>query len=155
MPAPKLTCGLGVAFGQEAVGLGEPRTVAIGGGEKKADLFTSAEAQAIEIDVLQSIAGEQMQGRIEAQQLLHLCAHIVARGEAIDGLRAVFEQRFHRIADGVDRGFVPGVQQQDGGNDHLILGKCRSLCLRRDQSGQKIVGRLPPARLHITAHESW
>ena len=70
MPAPKERCGAGAAGGVEAGRVGEARRVAVGGGEEAAHGVAGAEAVAEDLDVLERVAGEEVERRVEAQDFL-------------------------------------------------------------------------------------
>ncbi len=91
------------------------------------------------LDVLQRVAGEHMQRRIEAQKLLD------RRLGAVEG-RALFEHRLHAVAERVHGRLVAGVEQQHDRSDEFILAELSFLALRGDEVGDEIVARMARRR---------
>ena len=61
---------IGIAPGVERVRVGKAIGIAVGGAEQEADLLALLQTDARELDIFQRIAGEEMQRRVEPQQLL-------------------------------------------------------------------------------------
>ena len=107
----------------EDVGIGKALRIPVGGAEQKADLLTLPQGDAGELDVLQRVAGEEMQGRVEPQQFFDRRGDGALAPERRAGVDAMFEHDLHPVADGVDRRFVAGVQKQDNGRDQLAFAQ--------------------------------
>src|SRR6516162_9647746 len=66
----KAHMGIGRPPAVEGVGHWEPLGIAVGGAEQEADLFAFPQAYAGDLGILQSVAIEEMQRRVEPQQFL-------------------------------------------------------------------------------------
>ena len=115
MPAPKARPRAGGAGGIEAVRVGEARRVAAGGGEQAADGVAAAEAVAEGVGVLEREAGEEVERRVEAQQLLDGGGRGRGAGEEPGRIEPGGEDGGDAVADGVHRRLVAGVEQEDAG----------------------------------------
>jgi hypothetical protein len=137
--------GLRRAGGVEPVRLGMGRGVAVGRGEQARHLVARREAVAEDLHLLPRDAGEDVQRRVEAQDLLDRAGGVGERG-----LHARLDQRLHPVAQAVHRRLVPRVQQQDDGRDQFLGAQPVARGLGRDQLAEQVVaGAAPPRRDHL------
>ena len=99
-----------------------------------------------EADIFLCDAGEDMQRRVMAQDFLDDRGGTVGSGVDLGGQ----EQR-HAIADAVHCCFVPCVQQQDAGRDHLGQGQARAVFFGGDELGDQVVGGGRTASLDVVS----
>src|SRR5262245_56613409 len=91
----------------ELIGRGKALLIAIGGAEQQAHRLAFLQLKAVIVDILEGVAAEEMQGRIEAQQLLDMA--FAEFGSRL----ACLEQSLDAIADRMDGRLVSGIEQQD------------------------------------------
>ena len=80
-----------------------------------------------------------MERRVEAQAFLDRCGGSFGGGEEPAGVAAGAENRADGIADLVDGGFVPGIEQQDRRGDELILGERAGAILGGGHGAEQVV----------------
>ena len=92
-------------------------------------------------------AGEEVQRRVEAQDLLDGGrGRVGVREQPRRVARRADEDRPHPVADGVHRRLVAGVEQQHAGGDQLVGAQPLAVRLGRDQLGDQVVRRPGAAR---------
>ena len=117
--------------------------------QQQADLIPPFEIMPKEPRVLIHPAFKQMQRRIKTQQLFYRAVDCVWAKRGLR--RALFQQRFYRIPERVDRRLMPSVHEQYTGRNELICRQLIPCILCRDQFGDQVIaGPIAPLR-HVMA----
>ena len=90
---PERQMRVGIAPRIERVRIGKALGIAIGRPEQEADPLAFAQADPRDFDVLERIAGEEMQRRVEAQKLLDRRRRRLAVGEDRPRVEPAFEDQ--------------------------------------------------------------
>lgn len=135
----------------KALGVGEPARISVGCAQEQSHFLAPTEGHTLELDIVQRVAGEQMQRRVVAEHLLH-DAHGV-RQESRGGIAALCQQGGHPVADAVHGGLVPGVEQEDRGGHQLVGGHRRAVGIPRlEQAREDVVARCRSAFCEQPTH---
>ena len=110
---------VGTAVGLENLGIVELVRVAVGRSEKEPDLVALFEAEALVLDVFESVAFEHVERGIKAQHFLAAAG----RGCGKVGEGRVGQESLNPIAECVDTRLVAGVEEEDGGGNKFLLAK--------------------------------
>ena len=115
--------GMGVegAGRVECVGVFEAGGVAVCGAEHQADDIALFQGNTTKVEIFKRVAGEHVEGRVETQ---HFFDEAFGAGGVIQagaGVDLVFENGFDGIADGVDGGFVAGIEDENAGRDQFVF----------------------------------
>ena len=127
----------------DPVGFGKALGIAIGGAEEQSDLLASTlEGDAFIFDILERIAGEEVQRRVEPQEFFDRRGDGAFARERCARVEAVFEHDFHPVADGVDGRFVARVQEQDHGRYQLVLAQFAAVAFGDKELADEIVAEV-------------
>jgi hypothetical protein len=145
-PGSNDKCGLGSRFGGKASGSRKRSASRLAASSRSPISSPFLKRTFRDLGVLERVAGEEMERRVQAQKLLDRRRRRFRVGK--DRLRVgpVFENRLRRVADGVDRRLVPGVEQKDAGRDELVLAKLALLALGDEKLADEIVASVDAAR---------
>lgn len=121
--------------GIEAVGIGPDRGVTVGGTEEELHAVALGEAMAVDLDLFERDAGEDVEGRIVAEDFLDHAFGIFGGWD-----HTVLEEKGGAVADGVDGGFVACVEEEDAGGDQLVAGEFLAVLFGGDELGDEIIG---------------
>ena len=117
----------------EASGISKHQGIAIGGAEQQTDPLAFAERDAVDLGVLQRIAGEQVQRWIKAQQFVDHDVELRLSRARKALSEPMFEDGFDAVADRMHGRLVPGVEQQHDGRDQFVLAEAALVRVRRDE----------------------
>ncbi len=138
-----------VAVEVEPVGLPERRGVPVGRGEGDRDQFALRDGHAPDGDVL---PGHPLRGEVERavvpEELLDGVLDHAGVLQQLGALVGMGQQRQGGVADEVDRGLVPGQEEQEAGRDELDVVELVLLVAGLHQPGQDVVGRVPALLVH-------
>ena len=63
-------------------------------------------------------------------------------------LHATFKQGFHPVADGMNRGFVARIENENGRGDEFIFRKLLPLGFGPDEGGEQVIAQILAPLLH-------
>ncbi len=134
--------------------LEDPR-VSVRRAEEQRDRLASGNRRARDLDaVLEHPPFEELQRRIEADELLDRC---LRRHLALDEpppLGRVVEERRHAVSERVDGRLVACVQEHDDGRDDLVVRQPAAVDARLDEPAHDVVARRPAALCDQVEHVS-
>ena len=123
---------------EEAVGRLPDLWVAIGRRQHERDLVAAMEVVAEEVEFVIGIAGEHVERRVEAEDFFD--GSLDGVGGEPGRVGAMLHEAFHAVSEGVNSGFVSGIQKQDAGGDQFVGGKTGTFAFGGDQFGDEIIG---------------
>ena len=144
--------------------VGAPRTklqrsleggrVGVGRTDQKADNITWLKHHALgKFYGLIRKTREHVQRRIDAQTFLDGCGRRGVVGEEAARVAALMQDRAHRVAGLVHRCLVPGIQQQNGGGNQLVLRKPVAAFVSGNQHAEQVVARVLPSFCRMVTDE--
>lgn len=143
--------GIGTAGGGENFGGGKLLLVVVGGGEQESHLVALFQREAAVFEVFEGVAFEHVEGGVETE---HFFGAGCGVGEEVGGT-PVAEKGLDTVAEGVDGGFVAGIEKKDGSGDEFVVGEGGVIIITsRDEQGEKIPGGMSAAFLEEVAHVS-
>lgn len=135
--------------GFESIRLRKFGFIAVGGTQEQADLFALFQRHAAIFDVLEGVALEHVERSIETQ---HLFGAGGRAGQKMSSPR-VAEEGQDAIAEGVDGGFVAGVEEEDGGGDEFVVGERSAFFVASgEELGEEVVGGLAASVGEVGTH---
>ena len=143
--------GIGTAGGVEDFGGGKFLLVVGGGGEEETDLVALFQREAAVFKVFEGVAFEHVEGGVETEHFFG-----AGRGVGEEGGRiGVAEESLDAVAEGVNGGFVAGIEEEDGGGDEFVVGEGGVIVITsRDELGEKVPGGMSAAFFEEVAHVS-
>ena len=132
------------------VGAREDPLVAVGRAEAEQQLGALRRDRAVQLDVLEQVAGEHLAGGVEAQRLLdprvdHRGRRARVRSKTCCELVGVPGQVEERVAEQLGGGLVAGDDHQEQERDDLLVGEPVAVDLGLEQRAGEVVGRPAPA----------
>ena len=124
----------------------EVRQVAVGRADQDSQDLTRRDLGAKKLDVSKGDPRDALDGRVVAQQLLDRTSHEAGIGAQPVPLAGVAPQPEHAAAEQVDRGLVPGEEEQHDSREQLLVRQPGPRALRRDEGVQEARLRRGPAR---------
>ncbi len=130
----------------ELVGPLENLRVTVGRTEQSRDPLPRPHDHSPDLHVGHGGPFEKVQWRVEAEELLGCGGGQFRRPlNQPPLLLGVAQQRDHAVAEAVDAGLVPGVEQYHDRGNQLVLGQPVALLLRLDEMGDQVVVRTAEA----------
>ena len=136
------------------VGAAEDPLVAVGRAEAEQQLRALRRDRAVQLDVLEQVAREQLAGGVEAQRLLDPRARpgpvSPAPSKTCRELVGVPGQVEERVAEQLGRGLVAGHDHQEEEGDDVLVAEPVAVDLGLDQRAGQVVARpAPPLVDHV------
>ena len=130
----------------ETIRIGEMLGIPVGRADDGDDHGVLGDPLAPHLDLRRRPAPRALHGTVEAQELLDARLDQRRIGLEHPELVRVLEEGEEPVADQVDRGLVPGDEEEHAGGDQLTLAELVALFLGRDEAGEQIRLRILPAR---------